>query len=53
MRVLLFSGVEGGLADAELPTEIATRGPTLGLPDSIADILLSSKTAEAAILLSF
>lgn len=53
MRVLLFPGVEGGLADAELPTEVTNRGPTLGLPDSIADLLLSSKTTEAAILLSF
>ena len=39
MRVLLFPGVEGGLADAELPAEVANRGPTLGLPDGIDDLL--------------
>ena len=39
MRVLLFPGVEGGFADAELPIEVANRGPNLGLPDSMDDLL--------------
>ena len=38
MCVLLFPGVEGGLTDAQLPTEVANRGPTLGLPDGIEDL---------------
>lgn len=40
MRVLLALSVEeAGLADAELPAEVSNRGPTLGLPDSIDDLL--------------
>ena len=39
MSILLFPGVEGGLADPELPAEVANRGPTLGLPDGIYDLL--------------
>ena len=39
MSVLLFPGVEGRVADAELPTEVADRGPTLGLSNGIDDLL--------------
>ena len=38
MCVLLFPGVEGGLTDTQLPTEVANRGPSLGLPDGIDDL---------------
>ena len=39
MRILLFPGVERGRTDPELSAEIADRGPTLGLPDGIDDLL--------------
>ena len=39
VRVLLFPGVEGGFTDAQLPTEVADRSATLGLPDGIDDLL--------------
>ena len=39
VRVLLFPGVEGLLGNAQLPTDIANRGATLGLSDGIHDLL--------------
>ncbi len=39
VRVFLFPGVEGLFGDPELPTDISNRGPTLGLPNGIHDLL--------------
>jgi hypothetical protein len=60
--ILLFPGIERGVADAELSTKIADRGAALGLAEGVDDLLfgelrplqgplLSSETAEAASLL--
>jgi hypothetical protein len=39
MRILLVPRAEGGVADGELPAEVSSRGPTLGLLDEIDDLL--------------
>ena len=52
VRVLLFPDVEGGLADAELPADIAERGPALGLADGVGDLLLGESDLFIGPLLS-
>lgn len=39
VRILLFPGVDGGLADPQLPSEVADWGPTLSLPNGRDNLL--------------